>query len=302
MADALDELRPDIIVILGDRYEMLCAAEAALIYRIPVAHLYGGEITEGAYDDAIRHAITKLSHLHFTSTEEYRRRVIQMGEMPERVKYVGALGVDNIVNEEVMPVAELEKSLGFCLEDKFMIVTFHPVTMENATAGEQCGYLLDALQKYTDEYRIVFTLPNSDTDGRVIVTLIQDFVKRNAGSCIAVPSLGRKRYYAALKYAAAVIGNSSSGLVEAPSFHIPTLNIGDRQKGRTRGASVVDVKATKQDIARGLEKVLSSEMKSVALTCGNPYYRPDTLNSIFEVLKSCRLDGLINKSFYNIEQ
>lgn len=302
LADALDELRPDIIVILGDRYEMLCAAEAALIYRIPVAHLYGGEITEGAYDDAIRHAITKLSHLHFTSTEEYRRRVIQMGEMPERVKYVGALGVDNIVNEEVMPVAELEKSLGFCLEDKFMIVTFHPVTMENATAGEQCGYLLDALQKYTDEYRIVFTLPNSDTDGRVIVTLIQDFVKRNAGSCIAVPSLGRKRYYAALKYAAAVIGNSSSGLVEAPSFHIPTLNIGDRQKGRTRGASVVDVKATKQDIARGLEKVLSSEMKSVALTCGNPYYRPDTLNSIFEVLKSCRLDGLINKSFYNIEQ
>lgn len=300
LADAIGELMPDLIVILGDRYEMLCAAQAALIYKIPIAHLYGGEITEGAYDDAIRHAITKLSHLHFTSTEEYRNRVIQMGEHPDRVRCVGALGVDNIRNEKVMQLEELEKSLEFDLGDNFLLVTFHPVTMENATAAEQCEHLLKALEAHLDKYKILFTLPNSDTDGRVICSMINEFVKINKDDAIAVTSLGRKRYYSALKFAKAVIGNSSSGLVEAPSFKIPTLNIGDRQKGRTRGESVVDVDADYDSICKGIDCVLSDEMRNRASRGENPYFKENTLENIFEVIKNYPLDGLIHKSFYNI--
>lgn len=300
LADALGELMPDLIVILGDRYEMLCAAQAALIYKIPVAHLYGGEITEGAYDDAIRHAITKLSHLHFTSTEEYRKRVIQLGEHPDRVRCVGALGVDNIKNEKVMPLEELEKSLDFSLGNDFLLVTFHPVTMENATAAEQCGNLLKALEKYMDKYKVLFTLPNSDTEGRIICTMIDDFVKSHGDKSVAVTSLGRKRYYSALKYARAVVGNSSSGLVEAPSFKTPTLNIGDRQKGRTRGESVVDVAADYDSICKGLEIVLSDMMRRKSESGENPYFKENTLEMIFEVIKNCPLDGLVHKSFYNL--
>lgn len=299
-ADALEDLKPDLIVILGDRYEMLTAAQAAMIYKIPVAHLYGGEITEGAYDDSIRHAITKLSHLHFTSTEEYRRRVIQLGEDPERVFYVGALGIDNIMNEPVMSLAKLEESLDFSLSPKYLLVTFHPVTMETNTARMQCEALLKALEDVMDEYKLLFTLPNSDTDGRVIISLINNFVSLHPDKCFAITSLGRERYYAALKYASAVIGNSSSGLVEAPSFHIPTLNIGNRQKGRTRGDSVVDCEATYDSISKSLHYVLSSEMKNKAVNASNPYFKSSTLNAIFKVLFQYSLNGLVNKSFYNI--
>lgn len=299
-ADALEDLKPDLIIILGDRYEMLAAAQAALIYKIPVAHLYGGEITEGAYDDSIRHAITKLSHLHFTSTEEYRHRVIQLGEDPERVFCVGALGIDNILNEPIMPLEKLEESLNFSLSPYYLLITFHPVTMEDNTAQIQCEVLLKALEGVMDKYKLLFTLPNSDTDGRVIISLINNFVNLHPDKSLAITSLGRERYYAALKNASAVIGNSSSGLVEAPGFHIPTLNIGNRQKGRTRGDSVVDCEASYGGISKSLHYVLSSEMKCKARNASNPYFKSSTLNAIFEVVSQYPLNALVNKSFYNI--
>lgn len=299
-ADALEDLKPDLIVILGDRYEMLAAAQAALIYKIPVAHLYGGEITEGAYDDSIRHAITKLSHLHFTSTEEYRHRVIQLGEDPERVFYVGALGIDNILNEPIMSLAKLEESLKFSLSPHYLLITFHPVTMETNTTQIQCEALLKVLESVIDKYKLLFTLPNSDTDGRVIISLINDFVNLHPDKSLAITSLGKERYYAALKHASAVIGNSSSGLVEAPSFHIPTLNIGNRQKGRTRGDSVVDCEATYDNISKSLHYVLSPEMSNRAINTCNPYMKSGTLNAIFKIIAQYSLNALVNKSFYNI--
>ena len=299
-ADALGDLKPDVAVILGDRYEMLAAAEACLIYKIPVAHLYGGEITEGAYDDAIRHCISKLSHLHFTSTEEYRNRVIQLGESPERVKYVGALGVDNIRNEEIMSLEELEDSLKFKLGEKFLLVTFHPVTMENATAAEQCDSLLKALSEINSNYQLLFTLPNSDTDGRVIINKINDYVSAHSDKAFAITSLGKRRYYSALKFATAVVGNSSSGLVEAPSFHIPTLNIGNRQQGRTRGESVIDVVATYEGIRKGLNIALSTDFINRAKNAHNPYEKENTLLEIFNTIKTYPLEGLIQKHFYDL--
>lgn len=299
-ADALNDLKPDLCVILGDRYEMLAAAQSALIYKIPIAHLYGGEITEGAYDDSIRHAITKLSHLHFTSTEEYKKRVIQLGEDSKKIFCVGALGIDNIDKEDIMSIDELSRSIDFNLTDRFVVVTFHPVTIEHHTAQQQCENLLSALEYIIPQYKILFTLPNSDTDGRIIISLIKRFVTKHRNDCLAITSLGKKRYYAALKYSSAVIGNSSSGLVEAPSFHIPTLNIGDRQKGRTRCESVIDCAANKDDILEGLHKVLSDKTKSISENVINPYYQKDTLNKIFEVISTYPLNNLIKKHFYDI--
>ncbi|WP_274950005.1 UDP-N-acetylglucosamine 2-epimerase [Bacteroides cutis] len=299
-ADALEDLKPDLAIILGDRYEMLAAAESCLIYRIPVAHIAGGAISEGAYDDAIRHCITKMSHLHFTETEEYRKRVIQLGEQPGRVFCTGALGVNNIRNEFIMPLSELEKSIGFELEKKFLLITFHPVTMENATAADQCDSLLKALSDINNEYKMLFTLPNSDTDGRVIIQKINGYVSSNSEKAFAIASLGKRRYYSALKYSTAVIGNSSSALVEAPSFNIPTLNIGNRQQGRTRGETVIDVPATYEGIRDGLRVVLSQKFIDSARTAKNPYEKNNTLQEIFAVIKSYPLEGLTRKSFYNL--
>ncbi len=297
-ADALEDLSPDLAVILGDRYEMLCAAQSCLIYKIPVAHLFGGEITEGAYDDAIRHAITKLSHLHFTSTEEYRQHIIQMGEQPGQVFHVGALGVNNIKNEPVMPLQQLEQSLNFPLGEKFLLVTFHPVTMETGTAAKQCDDLIHSLAEINNEYQLLFTLPNSDTDGRIIISKVNDYVNGHSDKAFAISSLGKKRYYSALKYATAVVGNSSSGLVEAPSFHIPTLNIGDRQKGRTKGISIVDVPATYYGIRDGLRKVLSKEFRETAYNSTNPYEKENTVENIYKVISTWPLENILQKHFH----
>lgn len=300
-ADALEDLKPDLAIILGDRYEMLAAAEACLIYKIPIAHIAGGAISEGAYDDAIRHCITKLSHIHFTETEEYRNRVIQLGEQPQNVICTGALGVNNIRNEDIMSLDELERSINFNLGNKFLLVTFHPVTMETATAAEQCDNLLTALKEINDEYQILFTLPNSDTDGRIIIKKINDFVSKDPLKAYAITSLGKKRYYSALKYASAVVGNSSSGLVEAPSFNIPTLNIGNRQLGRTRGESVVDVPATLDGMRNGLRIALSPEFITKAKTSMNPYEKANTLQIMFDKIKNYPYETLIQKSFYNLK-
>ena len=298
-ADAYEDLKPGLIVVLGDRYEILAAVTAALFYKIPVAHLHGGEITEGAYDDSIRHAITKLSHLHFTSTEAYRQRVIQLGEHPDCVFYVGALGVENIKNTKLLSKTDLEESLGFFLGDKSLLVTFHPVTLESGTAEQQCENLLAVLAELTD-YSIIFTLPNSDTDGRVIRQLINEFVSVFKNRTMVFTSLGKIRYLSVLQYVTAVVGNSSSGIIEVPSFGIPTLNIGDRQKGRIAANSVVHCDTTTKDIKLGVELVLSKEMQLSAKNTVNPYQKEDTVVNILEVIKNYPLQDIIQKSFYDL--
>lgn len=298
-ADAYEDLRPDLLVVLGDRFEILAAVSAALFYKIPVAHLHGGEITEGAYDDCIRHAITKMSHLHFTSTEAYRQRVIQLGEQPDRVFNVGAIGVENIKRVPLMTKEELEESIRFDLGEKSLLVTYHPVTLDNHTAESQCRNLLEALDAFPD-YKVIFTLPNSDTDGRIIIRLINEYVSLRPERCMAVPSLGLRRYLSALRYVSAVVGNSSSGIIEVPSFGIPTLDIGDRQKGRIAAESVWHCGTRKEEIKEGLKEVLSDAFRRKAKVCINPYEKTDTVKNIFKVISSYPLDRLRQKKFYDI--
>lgn len=298
-ADAYEDLKPNLLLVLGDRYEILAAVTAALFYKIPIAHLYGGEITEGAYDDAIRHAITKMSHLHFTSTEEYRKRVIQLGEEPTRVFNVGAIGIDIIKHLHLIPKHELEESLNFKFGEKCVLVTFHPVTLESNTAEEQIQSLLQAL-KSIDGLRMLFTLPNSDTEGRIIIKTITEFVEANKNRSIVVASLGQLKYLSTLQFVSAVAGNSSSGLIEVPSFGIPTLNIGNRQQGRIKAETVLDCDITFEDIREKLEFILSAGFKESHRECVNPYDKEDTANTIFSVIKQFDLNNLIKKSFYNI--
>ncbi len=301
MADALDRLKPDICVILGDRYEMLAAASAAMIMGVPVAHLYGGEITEGAYDDSIRHAITKLSRIHFTSTEEYRRRIIAMGEDPSTVYRVGALGADNIASMSVMTLGELEESLGMSLSDEFLLATFHPVTLEPGQAAAQTRALLEALEERLGQTKVLFTMPNSDSEGDTVASLITAWVQRHPGCVKAVASLGRARYYSALRHCMAVVGNSSSGLTEAPSMGVPTLNIGNRQRGRAQGATIVNCEATRGDISAGLDMVMSREMRDrCRRNPDNPYAFHGTLEAIMKVLLSTPLPLPAFKPFYDV--
>lgn len=294
-ADAYRDLEPDLIIILGDRYEMLSAATAALIFRIPIAHLHGGEITEGAYDDAIRHAITKMSHLHFTSTEEHKGRVVQMGEQPGRVFNVGAIGIDNIRHTSLMSKEEIEHSLnGFRLDRNTILVTFHPVTMQQNTAEGQTNELLYALDSLP-EARVIFTMPNSDTEGRVIMTLIKEWCERNTDRAVWFNSLGSRRYLSALQYVGAVVGNSSSAIIEVPSFGIPSLNIGDRQKGRTRAMSVVDCTPIREDIVKNLRAIIGREPIQVE----NPYEKPNTAQSIIDTIAKVDWEKLTDKKFYD---
>lgn len=300
-ADAFTELNPDLVVILGDRYEMLAAASAALIFCIPVAHLYGGEITEGAYDDAIRHAITKLSYIHFTSTEEYQHRIIQMGESPEHVHWVGALGADNISNSATMSFHELQDSIGAELGKSFLLVTYHPVTKEPGSAELQTIALLSALEEIVDDHYILFTLPNSDAEGRSVATLIHDWIRTHSEKSCAVVSLGRERYYSALAHCTAIVGNSSSGLIEAPSFRKPTLNIGIRQKGRAQGNTVVNCGTSVEEIRIGLSKILNpKKIADIAENGINPYMKPKTLEAIQSVLVETALPINASKHFYDI--
>lgn len=298
-ADAYEDLQPDLIVVLGDRFEILAAVSAALFFKIPVAHLHGGEITEGAYDDSIRHAITKMSHLHFTSTEAYRQRVIQLGEQPDRVFYVGAIGVENIKRVPLMSQAELEDSIRFKLGEKSLLVTYHPVTLENHTAADQCQNLLEALDEFP-EYKVIFTLPNSDTDGRVIIRLINEYVSLHSERCMAIPSLGLQRYLSALKCVSAVVGNSSSGIIEVPSFGIPTLDIGNRQKGRIAAESVVHCGNDSRSIIEGMQQVLSDVFRKQVKHVLNPYEKRDTTKNIYKIISTYPLENLRQKKFYDV--
>ncbi len=300
MGRAYEELKPDMVILLGDRYEILVAAEVALIYRIPVVHIHGGEITEGAFDDAIRHAVTKMSALHFTSTEEYRMRVIQMGEHPDRVFNVGSLGVENIKSVKLMDKDELERSLDFRISDKTILVTYHPETLGDISVKDSIESLLSALESIQD-LNIIFTMPNSDTGRDDIAESIKNYVEKHPGRARAFKSLGLIRYLSALHYVKAVVGNSSSGIIEVPSMGIPTLNIGDRQKGRIHGASVYDCGSDTASIVEGLRIVLSDKFRQVAETSANPYEKENTAENIFKVISSYPLDKLRHKSFYDIK-
>ena len=294
-ADAFDALHPDMLLILGDRYEMLAVASTALIYKIPIAHLHGGELTEGAFDDAIRHAITKMSHLHFTSTEDYRKRVIQLGEQPDRVFNVGALGVENIMKTNFMTKEEIEQSLSFMLTDKCLLCTYHPVTLSNMSSEVQVLNLLEALDVYKD-YHIIFTYSNSDTNSQIIIKRIHEYVDRNIERCMFIPSLGQRRYFSVLKYVTAVIGNSSSGIIEVPRFGIPTLNIGDRQKGRIAANSVIHCGYSTEEIKDGLKKVISYGNRTI----DNPYYKEGTCQAILDTIKTFPLEKIVQKHFYDL--
>lgn len=298
-ADAFNELKPDLVALLGDRYEILAAAEAALIEKIPIAHIHGGEVTEGAYDDAIRHSITKMSHLHFPSIEPYRKRIIQMGEDPDRVFTVGAIGVENIKRIPLLSKEETEQSIGFALDKNTILVTYHPVTLGPDSMKRDIDDFISVLDdnKYL---RIIFTMPNSDNGSEVIVDAINNFVSKNKERAVAFKSLGLKRYLSVMKEVGAVVGNSSSGIVEVPSFGVPTLNIGDRQKGRLAAESVVNCGTDKESIRDGLSKVLSKEFQDFCKTVENPYGKENTAEEIFKVISSYPLDNIIQKHFYDL--
>ena len=298
-AEAYEELKPEILVVLGDRYEIFSAVSAAMIARIPIAHLHGGETTEGAFDESIRHSITKMSHLHFVATKEYKNRVIQLGEEPNRVFNVGGLGIDNIKRLEFLTKEQFEKSIDFRLNKKNILLTFHPVTLENATAKEQFKILLDVIDTLEDTH-IIFTKANSDTDGRVINQMIDEYVKKNQHKAVGFTSLGQLRYLSALQYIDAVVGNSSSGLAEAPSFKIGTINIGDRQKGRIMADSVMDCDVTKESIEESFSKLYSIEFQNKLQITKNPYGEGGASMEIIKVLKDYPLCDILKKKFYDI--
>ena len=296
-ADALSELKPDIIVVLGDRFEIFSAVSAALVARIPVAHLHGGELTEGAFDDAMRHSITKMSQLHFVAAEEYRRRVIQLGEHPERVFLVGGLGIDNIRQLKLLDRLELESAMNFQLGSKNLLVTYHPVTLEGAAASEQMAELLDALAELKDT-KIIFTMPNADTDGRVLMKMVKEFTEQFANVRVYT-SLGQLLYLSCIAHVDGVVGNSSSGLLEVPSFRKGTVNIGDRQRGRLRAESVIDCEPTYRSISVALQKLYSSDFQMSLADVKNPYGEGGASKKVVEVIKNQALDGLIKKVFHD---
>ena len=299
-AEAFEEMKPDIIVLLGDRYEIFSAASSAMIARIPIAHLHGGEATEGLIDEPIRHSITKMAHLHFTAAEEYRRRVIQLGEHPDRVFNVGGMGIENIKRLKLLSKEEFEQSIDFKLGGKNLLVTFHPVTLERATAHEQFQALLDALDTLKETH-IIFTKANSDTDGRIINHMIDEYVSKNPAKAVGFTSLGQLRYLSALQYVDAMVGNSSSGLIETPSFQKGTINIGDRQKGRIKADSIIDCEPNIEEIKKAFQKLYSKEFQSILQSVQNPYGDGCASTKIVEVIKSVKLQEIVKKSFFNIE-
>jgi len=300
-AEAYEDLKPDILVVLGDRYEIFSAVSSAMIANIPIAHLHGGETTEGAFDESIRHSITKMSHLHFTATNEYRNRVIQLGEHPNRVFNVGGLGIDNIKKLKLLSRNEFEESIGFKLNKKNILITFHPVTLENSTAKEQFQILLDVVDEL-EETHIIFTKANSDTDGRIINSMIDEYVQKHKDKAVGFTSLGQLRYLSALQYIDAMVGNSSSGLIEAPSFKIGTLNIGDRQKGRIMADSVIDCEVDKKSILNSFQKLYSDEFQENLKSVVNPYGSGGASLEIKNILKSVVLENILKKKFYDLEK
>jgi UDP-N-acetylglucosamine 2-epimerase (non-hydrolysing)/GDP/UDP-N,N'-diacetylbacillosamine 2-epimerase (hydrolysing) len=297
-ADALARQKPDIMVVLGDRYEILAAAQAAMIARIPIAHIHGGEATEGAIDEAIRHAITKMSHFHFTAAEPYRKRVIQLGETPERVLNYGAPGLDNLKKMKLLNRASFEKAIDFQLGKLSFLVTYHPVTLSDTMPEKSFNELLNAIDQFP-EATIIFTKANADTGGRTINHNIEKYVEKNPVRAKVFTSMGQLFYLSAIKNADVIIGNSSSGIVEVPTFHKPTVNIGKRQQGRLKADSIIDCKETEQAIADAIKEALSSEFKKILRDTKNPYGQGNASLKIKEYLKKVSLQNILMKKFYD---
>jgi GDP/UDP-N,N'-diacetylbacillosamine 2-epimerase (hydrolysing) len=296
--EALYQLRPDLVLLLGDRFEILAAAAAALVARIPVAHVHGGETTEGAFDEAIRHSITKMSQLHFVAAEEYRKRVVQLGEHPERVFLVGGLGTDSIKKLPLLDRLSLETALGMQFGDRNLLITFHPATLDGDDCSRQLAELLAALDLWPDVH-LIFTLSNADAHGRALSATVEQYAAARANARSYV-SLGQILYLSCLRHVDAVVGNSSSGLTEAPSFRIGTINIGDRQRGRLKAASVIDCVPDRSSIGAALGRLYSPDFRLGLAGARNPYGEGGASEKIVTVLRNYPLDGIVKKSFHDL--
>ena len=298
-ADAFYELNPDIVIVLGDRYEVLAASLAAMFENIPIAHIHGGETTAGAFDEAIRHSITKMSWWHFVAADEYEKRVIQLGENPERVFNVGGLGVDTIKKTNLLSKDELMIKAGIKFGKKNLLITYHPVTLENKTSQQDFKSLLDVLSEIKDIY-LIFTMPNADSDGRIIKKMINDFVFNQSERSISFTSMGSLNYLSTLQYVDGVVGNSSSGLAEAPTFKIGTINIGDRQKGRLKAESIIDCEPTKKSIKLAIDKLYGHKFQKDIHSVQNPYGDGDAIEKILDILLNEDIPKEMKKEFYDL--
>ena len=296
LSEVLTKKKPDILILLGDRYETSAAATTALICRIPIAHLQGGEVTKAAIDDQFRHSITKMSHYHFCFAEPYKKRVLQMGEKPEYVRNYGALNVDSLHKVKKISKIELEKRLNFKLGNKNILVTFHPETLTKISSKQQIRKLLNSLINFKN-CKIIFTKTNPDMDGRIINSEIDNFVKKDIGNFASYTSLGHNLYVNCLRNFDLVIGNSSSGIIETPTFKIPTINLGDRQSGRIISKNIINCKIDEEDIARSIKKGLSANFKKKCRNLTNPFYKKNTAKKIYRFLKKCKLPTETTKDF-----
>jgi UDP-hydrolysing UDP-N-acetyl-D-glucosamine 2-epimerase len=296
-ADALDRLLPDILVVLGDRFEILAVAQAAMLARIPIAHIHGGETSEGAYDESIRHSISKMAHWHFTAAEPYRQRLVQLGEDPQRVFNVGAPGLDHLQRTSMLARDDLEQSLGMRLSKPLLLVTYHPVTLGELTPEAAMEELLASLQDFGNSC-VVFTYPNADTGGRALRQAIDRFVGDHPQRMRAFASLGQLRYLSLMRQADAIIGNSSSGLIEAPALKKATVNIGDRQKGRLKASSVIDVSEERDEISIAIRRALSPEFREKLPHTRSLYGLGDASAAMLRQLKATL--PTIQKPFFDI--
>ena len=299
-AEAIERQKPDIIVLLGDRFESMAIAQAAMIACVPIAHIHGGETTEGLIDEAVRHSITKMSHLHFAATEQYKNRIVQLGEQPERVFNFGAPGIDSIVKLELIQLDELPLSINFELNKPYIMVTYHPVTLESDGVSSSLINLLKVLDEFP-EYQLIITYPNADTNGRKLIKILDDYKTLNRKRVLLVKSLGQVRYLSLMKYCEVVIGNSSSGLIEAPSFKVPTVNIGNRQRGRLCGPSVINCSPNKNDILKAIKALFSKEFKKILATAESPYGSGGASEKICKVLETFPMKNLLLKRFHDQE-
>lgn len=299
-ASVLENMRPDLVVLLGDRFETLAAALAITIFRIPLAHIHGGELTGGAIDDTFRHSLTKMSHIHFVANNEYRRRVIQLGEQPKHVHMVGGLGADCINSMQLLTLEELEESLEFSLGENNLLVTLHPETLTPGTSESYTRTVLSALDTL-DDTKLIFSAPNADMENKTILSLIEDYVRGNPMACLR-HSLGQERYLSCLRFVDGIVGNSSSGLTEMPSFNKGTINIGTRQDGRLKSTSVIDCKFEHDSIVSALNILYSRDFQTVLKTSQNPYDQGDASNNILCILEQYNLSNILNKSFYDLNQ
>jgi UDP-N-acetylglucosamine 2-epimerase (non-hydrolysing)/GDP/UDP-N,N'-diacetylbacillosamine 2-epimerase (hydrolysing) len=298
-ADALARVRPSIVVVLGDRYEIFAAAQAAMVARLPIAHIHGGEVTEGVFDDPIRHSITKMAHLHFVAAEPYRARVVQLGEDPARVFNFGTLGIENIRKLEPLDRGALEADLGIPLRQPTLLVTYHPVTLDGKHPADAVNALCIALDRFP-ESTVIITGANADTDGRLINARLQEFAARNGSRAVYVTSLGQRRYLSAMMHSDAVVGNSSSGIIEAPAVKTATVNIGARQGGRLKAASIIDCADDADAITRAIGHALSPEFRAGLSEVESLYGSGDAAAKITQVLKEADLEGILIKPFHDV--